>query len=152
MNKQQRFRDGPLTLWRWAALYGTAFGLPIGLLLVLQGSNWLALLLSEVVAIGIFLILSLAAWVYPIDVKTEGLRLYDFQGRYGLLAWDDPIECEPWRFFGLRYLRVRRLEDGRVFTLPLYLSEMDRFLHAIEARTFADHPLVTSLRKFIANS
>jgi membrane associated rhomboid family serine protease len=92
------------------------------------------------------LIYSLVAiYLYPITIKAQGIRGYNFWGVYSFVAWEEIDRIEPYKSFGLWYLRLFFHNSYAPIWLPLFLQQQEKFNQTIIKFTAPDNPLHQAL-------
>src|SRR3990167_2230861 len=114
-------------LWRWTTALSV---LAILFVRVPQGSFRL---LEDLFLLSVPTALSLLAGLFffvlsrmqTVQILTTGLRCYDQGGRYSVVRWQDIVNVETQRPYGLPYLFIKADGVGGTITLPLWLNDMD---------------------------
>jgi hypothetical protein len=146
MSRKRAFRSSFYVLWRWTTIFCSLLGA------LVYGATWLdgnplSFPPTMLLAVGLGLVFALAVVAFPVYVLDEGVRCYNFYGVYGTIRWDDAIHIRRTNLFGLRYAVVSAPETSVELWLPLYLSDMNGFIAAIQEHVSDDHPLVMELER-----
>jgi hypothetical protein len=81
---------------------------------------------------GFILLFSLIiVYLYPIRITDRGLRSYNFLGVYSYVTWAEINRIEPYKFFGLWYLRLFFHNSNAPIWLPLFLQQQEKFNQTI---------------------
>ena len=96
------------------------------------------------------MVLSVAVACFPVYVRPDGLRSYNFFGLYRTLRWNDIADIQQESLLVLRYLVVTSESGWRQVWVPLYLSDMPGFAHRRRSRVESGHPLGDELEQFDA--
>ena len=103
------------------------------------------------IAIVVGVLFATAVALFPVYVLVDGVRCYNFWGMYRTVKWAEVGEIRPANMFRLRYLTVASTSGGTARSrVPLYLSNMDRFVASIRDRAGPEHTLVAVPRALSA--
>lgn len=145
-----RFRSGFWPVWRvtmiWSSVTAAICVIVIGIALKLPITG-IELVAAAAMAIVCGILVAAAVIAFPVYIRPDGLRCYDFFGNYRLAPWETIERAEPINLLGLRYLRVQAPPLARPLWLPLFLADMDGFVDAVYRLVGKDHPLVMALHQ-----
>jgi hypothetical protein len=141
------FRSSFMTLWRWTTLLCAIVAAAVYVGGWLTG-NTPTLPSTAAAALTVGGLFGLAVLVCPVYVFPHGVRCYNFWGLYQTVTWEEISTIQKRYVFGLPYLTVRPAAGGGPIWLPLYLSNMERFVTAVRDRAGDDHPLVAELERW----
>jgi len=82
-----------------------------------------------------------------ISVDENGIRAFDFIGRYHSCPWGSLSAAAPATVFGLAYLKVTSTASPRALWIPLFLEDNAGFLRLAERFGGPTNPLVQGLRE-----
>ena len=127
-------------------------GIPawLAVFVIRGGLSWSeAAVLGLVVRMFILLAIGLVFFgvvvaAFPTRLGPEGIRSYDFWGRYGNIRWDDIKRVDPRNYAGLRYLRIESA-GGTYVLLPLWVRDRLRLLGRIRDLAGPESPLTQTL-------
>lgn len=91
---------------------------------------WTWSLLAWSVGATMVILLALTAGLalaFPISVSADGIRCFDFWGRYLVFRWSEIHRASPVSFCGLTYLRLYSPAATRPMWLPLFLGRAEQF-------------------------
>lgn len=138
------FRSSFAALWRWisaACAIGGVFFYGVVLALGLPIPFGITFGISTVMAV----VFAVAIRFFPVYVRADGIRCYDFGGIYHTIPWGEIARVRRAGILGLRYLVASDSSGRREVWIPLYLSDMPNFALAIRACAGDEHPLVDAL-------
>jgi len=141
-DSRQVFHSSFGVLWRWTTTLCGAIGAGIYFFAWMLGTPLLiapTAILSGLIGI----LFAVVVVLFPVIVLPQGIRCYNYFGFYSTVPWDAMNPIKRSSVFGLRYLAVGS-GWGRIY-IPLYLSDMERFIETVKQRTSEDHPLVRAL-------
>ena len=114
-------------------MYPLVFFLTVGLITLLNGlmgiaSRPLEIVIQLAATIVIqFISLAIAAAYFQVYVSPDGLRCFDFWGKYRFVRWDEITRQAPINVLGLKYLRVFGSSLRRPLWVPLFLQQDEMF-------------------------
>jgi hypothetical protein len=139
------FRSSIRDLWIGATLFA---GVPGAALFYFLGGAQEPgeLVLAGAVAVVLAALFAVAVACFPVYVRDDGLRCYNFYGVYQTLPWAAITNVRQESMFGFGYLIVG---DGeREIWVPLYLSDMQGFARTVRTHVGDQHPLAVALRGY----
>jgi hypothetical protein len=144
------FRSSIRTLWAWGTVCG---GIPPAVLLYLADeqrdpSQLILALLTVLLAAALF---AIGVACFPVYVRPDGLRSYNFCGIYRTLPWDAIAKVHHEAVFGFRYLVISDAAGERELWVPLYLSDMPGLAAAIRGHVGPEHPLAEALKGYLSS-
>ena len=86
---------------------------------------------------------------FPVYLRPDGVRGYDFYGLYRTLRWAEIVRVRRVSVLGSPYLVAT--DGSREVWVPLYLPDMARFARAVRACAGDGHPLAVALREYRAD-
>jgi hypothetical protein len=143
------FRSSFAVLWRWTSTLCGIIGAIVYIQALVSGAP-LPFGLTFGLALGFGLVFAVAVVCFPVYVRADGLRCYNFYGLYRTLRWEDIADIRKDGVLGLPYLVVSNSSGWRQVWVPLYLSDMPGFARAVRACTGDGHMLVEALEEYEA--
>jgi hypothetical protein len=142
-------------LFGYVMVAAAGIGVPLALALVrfagatpppgqLFGAVAIAVGVGEVAAL-----LCLLAFIayFKVRVSPKGLGGFDPWGRYREVAWDQLRGARPVNLLGLKFLRAYGAGGKAVLSLPLFLSDLERFCSLVRQHAGPEHPLAIALHE-----
>ncbi|QVL31833.1 hypothetical protein KIH39_23850 [Telmatocola sphagniphila] len=102
---------------------------------------------SIVMALGLGGLFGLAVILFPVFVRVDGIRCYSFLGIYQTILWSDIAQVRRQSVTGLLYMVVKNISGWKEIWIPLYLSDMPKFIQAVRAAAGEDNLLVQELNR-----
>ena len=140
------FRSSFVVMWRWTTTICGIAGAAIYIQGLVSGAP-VPLGLTSISALGIGAVFAVVVVCFPIYVRADGIRGYNFFGLYHTLRWEDIADIREEGILGIRYLVVTSTSGWRQLWVPLYLSDMPGFARAVRACAGDGHSLVTALSR-----
>jgi hypothetical protein len=78
---------------------------------------------------------------FKITINSEGIRGYNFWGKYYFIEWESITETKHIRVVGLKYLRVFSKSIKRPLWVPLFLNNMEKFKKDIQEFVPENNPM-----------
>lgn len=127
-NTPATYRSSLLIPWSW--VLGYSVGVISLVILVIEGGrpDWRALLYA-ILGTAMVSILFCAVLVayFTVELTPQGIRGYNFWGRYRFVPWSSMCATKHVNLGGLRYVRVFSENESTPMWLPLFLHGMDAF-------------------------
>ncbi len=142
---RQVFRSSFTYMWRWTTACCSIFGAAIYFVALLTGTP-IPLASTACGALVIGALFAVAIIAYPVYVSTDGIRCYNFYGIYRTIPWHTVSQIRYMTVFGLPYLAVSSALGGSEITVPLFFSNMRRFLEVVREYAGEDHSLTKALK------
>jgi hypothetical protein len=100
------------------------------------------------VALALGLLFAVAVACFPVYLRPDGIRCYTFCGIYRTLRWEEMARVRVESVVGLRYLVASSQSGWREIWIPLYLSDMPKFIRAVRGCIGDEHALVQALKRY----
>src|SRR5262245_36534973 len=151
------FRSSFWTTFAVILVWSVPLALGVIVVLVIRSEgwgrvNWFALLLAcGVAVVGIFvldLVGTVLVILFRVFVSPEGIRCYDFWGRYHTVTWPDVVDVRPINMLGLKYLRVYAEDVSTPVWVPTFLTDQRGFDDLVRQYAGPGHLFTRAIDRF----
>jgi hypothetical protein len=143
--------------WLFAYVMGVSATIAVPLamaIILLNGARPSASLMVTALAVALaageaFACLSLLLFIayFKVHVSQGGLGAFNTLGLYREIAWADVASTKRVNLLGMQYIRLYSSRLRLPVSIPLFLSDLDRFYQVVCRHAGPDHPLALALHE-----